>query len=152
MCQKITMIDLPNTLDKYIENEDPCVICWKAKFRSPVRGLRVSTENYIPGSLLNIDFKFYDYVSIRDFTSVLTIIDAKTRYLWVFPGCDKKPPINKLTLFFDTIQKQNMTINQIHVDEGGELARSTDFIQLLLDQSITLQTTGGYNSWLNGKK
>ena len=79
MCRNNIMIDLPNTLDKYVENEDPCVIFWKAKYRSPARGLTMSTENYSPGYLLHIDFKIYDHVSIRDFTSVLTIIDEKTR-------------------------------------------------------------------------
>lgn len=44
-----------------------------------------------------------------------------------------------------------MKINQLRVDEGGELSRSKDVIKLFIQQSITLQTTGGYNSWLNGK-
>jgi hypothetical protein len=36
------------------------------------------------------------------------------------------------------------------VDEDGALARSSEFTDFLLLPHITLDTTGGCNSWLNG--
>ena len=98
-----------------------------------------------------MDFKFYNKVSIRGFTSVFTIIDSKTRKLWVFPGPDKPPPIHKLNYFLTTLTKQNIVSLEIRVDEGGELARSTEFCKTLLNNAFHLQTTGGHHYLLNGK-
>eukprot|EP00978_Attheya_sp_CCMP212_P035013 scaffold150155_cov50-Attheya_sp.AAC.1 len=39
----------------------------------------------------------------------------------------------------------------IHVDEGGELANSTDFCKAVVGLDLILETTGGYASNLNGK-
>ena len=51
----------------------------------------------------------------------------------------------------NTLLKQNINIHQMRVDEGGELSKSTDFIKLIFYNSINMQMTGGYNSWLSGK-
>ena len=81
----------------------------------------------------------------------MTIVDEKTRKLWVFPGPDKLPPIAKLEFFVKQLEKQKYNVIRIRVDEGGELSRSTDFCKKLLQFNITMETTGGFSSWLNGK-
>jgi hypothetical protein len=47
--------------------------------------------------------------------------------------------------------RENCTTKTIRVDEDGSLARNTDFTSLLLCHHITMDTTGGYSSFLNGK-
>lgn len=127
MCKDQTLLNLPNKLKPKNKNECPCIICIKAKFNHPPRGITQSTDSILPGALLHMYFKFYNVVSIRGFTSVFTIIDAKTRKLWCFPGPDKRPPIYKLEFFFKTLKSQDITVKEIRVDEGGELAHSTEF-------------------------
>ena len=104
----------------------------QAKLHAPSKGLSTTMDNFLPGSLIHMDFKFYNQTSIRGFTSILPIIDAKKRNLWTFPGSDKHPPIIKVELFINFLKKQNRDIKSIHVDEGGELARSSEFIKLPL--------------------
>ncbi len=115
------------------------------------KGKTTNTDKLKPAELLHIDFKFFDKTSIRGFTSILTIVDARTRKLWVFPGPDKRPPIAKLEFFVKQLVKQKYNVITIRVYEGGELSRSTDFCQKLLQNNITLETTGGFSSCFNGK-
>ncbi len=49
------------------------------------------------------------------------------------------------------MKRENKIITTICVDEDGALARSFKFTELLLQHSITLETTGCYASFLNGK-
>ena len=69
----------------------------------------------------------------------------------MFPGSEKRTPINKITHFINNFKHKDKYIHQIKVDGGGELSRSKDFVKLLLDNNINIQSTSGYNSWLNGK-
>ncbi len=81
MCKKKLLKDLPST---YNTKQDDCIICIEAKMRSENKGKTVDTEKLKIAELLHIDFKFFNITSLRGFTSILTIIDAKTRKLWVF--------------------------------------------------------------------
>jgi hypothetical protein len=48
---------------------------------------RPKETSYMPsqrGEMLHLDFSFWNVTSIRGFTSLLSIIDAKTRQLWNF--------------------------------------------------------------------
>jgi hypothetical protein len=49
------------------------------------------------------------------------------------------------------MQQENKIIRTIRVDEDCALARSYEFTKLLIQYSITLETTGGYASFLNEK-
>jgi len=52
--------------------------------------------------------------------------------------------------FFKIIQKENKTPKTIRVDEDGALARNFEFTKILLQNNLTMDTTGGYASLLNG--
>jgi len=39
----------------------------------------------------------------------------------------------------------------VRVDEDGALANNSEFSDFLVDRSISLESTGGYASFLNGK-
>lgn len=52
---------------------------------------------------------------------------------------------------FDILSKENCTVKTIRVDEEGSLARNAEFTTFLLNHHVTLDATGGYSSFLNGK-
>ena len=102
--------------------------------------------------MLHIDFTFYNVTSIRGFVALLTIVDAKTHMLWVFATPNKQPPLRVILFFLDTLRREGCACRFMRTDEDGALARSSEFTSMLLDEyRITLQTTGGFASWLNSK-
>lgn len=115
------------------------------------RNLEVTDYSlYCPGSFIFLDFSFYNVVSIRGFSSVIDIICASTRYSFSFPTRPKRVPLDILKWLFAILNKENKTVRIIRVDEDGALARSREFCKLVQLQNISLQTTGGYMSSLNG--
>jgi hypothetical protein len=86
---------------------------------------------------------FWDKISLHSFTSVLSIIDASTRMLWVLCTPNKHPPLAIIDYFLHMIQHKGLSIHTIHVDEDGALACSSEFANFLLLRKITLDTTGG---------
>ena len=79
MCRLNTLHGLPPNLSRNDNRE--CPICLMSKFSHPPKGKTINTEALHPGELLHIDFGFWDIPSHRGFTSMLLIIDAKTRML-----------------------------------------------------------------------
>ena len=81
---------------------------------------------------MHIDF-FMDIVSIRGFSAVLIVVDAKTRQLWKFctPG---KHPLLEISLFFLTqLKTAGRSVQTNRTDLGGELAKSSEVCKLLHD-------------------
>ena len=109
-----------------------CIQCYEAKLKTVNKGETLDTSKLEKGELLHIDFKFFEKTSIRGFTTILTIFDAKTRKLWVFPRLDKSPQIEKLKMFFKKLELLQYKVMRIRVDEGGELSRSTYFCSMIL--------------------
>jgi hypothetical protein len=71
--------------------------------------------------------------------------------LWTFPTASKRVPLHILDYFFNIMAKDGIIIKGVRVDEDGALANNSKFSGFLLDRSITLESTGGYASFLNGK-
>ncbi len=111
----------------------------------------MSTDHLSKGEYLHLDFAFWDIPSIRHFTSMLVIVDAKTRMLWLFCTASKRAPMHIIVYFLNIMQREGCTVKTIRVDEDGSLARNTTFTSYLLEHNITMDTTGGYSSFLNGK-
>jgi hypothetical protein len=89
MCRSSTLLGLPRKpLPPY---KHQCHICLMSKFSHPPKGPTTNTDKLSPGQLLHIDFGFWDIVSHRGFSSMLLIIDAKTRMLWLFCTSNKAP-------------------------------------------------------------
>ena len=59
---------------------------------TPPKITTVDTTNLKPGELIQIDFDFYNVTSVCGFTSMLTIVCAKTRLIWVFTTTSKQSP------------------------------------------------------------
>jgi hypothetical protein len=72
---------IPRTL---VLPDDPCLVCLKAKAKALPHGKSVSTDKLGPGIQIHMDFAFSNVISYHGFSSILTCIDAWSRFLWVF--------------------------------------------------------------------
>jgi hypothetical protein len=105
-----------------------------------------------PGELLHMDFAFLDILFYRNFTAILTIVDACMQMIWIFCTVHKKPPIHVLRWFFANLRREKRTLASIRVDEDGALTESSAFAIFLRDEEhLNFETTGGSASFLNGK-
>ena len=147
-----TITDLPQRISKSHNPQCKCIICLKASSVHFPKGMTMSTENLLPGQLIHMDFCFIEIESIRKFTCALIIVDAKTRKVWTFCTPNKRPPLATVRYFLTQLKQINRQAMNIRTDLGGELARSSEFCSMLMEEfQCGLQTTGGYSSWLNGK-
>jgi len=128
-----------------------CIICVTAKFTHPPKANTSSCQLTKRGQLLHIDFLFWTVPSIRGFTSLLSIIDGKDHMLWTFPTANKRPPLAILDYFFSILDKHTITICNVRVDEDGALANSSESTDFLVQRKVTMETTRGHASFLNGK-
>ena len=87
--------------------------------------------------------------SCDGFTSYLLIIDEASRYVWVFLTANKEPPLDIISEFLRHHGHDNGGC--IRTDQGGELARSIAFQDLLLwKYHYTLEPTGADSPSQNG--
>ncbi len=64
------------------------------------------------------------------YSSYLLIVDEASRYIWVFLTKSKEPPLDTIDTFLDRFGHRNG--GSIRSDQGGELARSFAYSDLLL--------------------
>ena len=96
-------------------------------------------------------FAFYNVTSIRCFTSMLTVVYENTRMLWVFPTTSKIAHVCIIHLIIKTIMNEQHPCKRVIVDKYSALENSIDVTNLLIDKfRISMKTTGGDASWLNG--
>jgi len=149
MCRNQSLLGLPKS--PFPLRKCPCVICITTKMVNPPKAKFTSTKLLCRGQLLHIDFSFWNLCSIRGFTSLLSVIDGKDRMLWNFPTTSKHVPLSILDYSFTMLDREGVTIENVRVDEDGALAKNSEFSNFLINHKISLQTTGGYASFLNGK-
>jgi hypothetical protein len=149
MCRKQSMLGLPK--HPFPPRKCPCIICITTKTVHPPRAKITSVTLTTRGQLLHVDFSFWNIVSIRGFTSLLSVVDGKDRMLWNFPTASKRPPLQILDFLFTMLTHDGVRVQCIRVDEDGALANSSEFCDFLIERKISLETTGGYASFLNGK-
>ena len=46
------------------------------------KGITIDTTNLQPGEIIHVDFSFYNVTSAKCFTSIITVVCAKTIMLW----------------------------------------------------------------------
>ena len=128
-----------------------CPVCDMAGATKIPRGPCVDTTELPVGYRWHMDFTFFNKRSIRGFIASLTIIDAASRMTFEFPCRNKRPPIDICSYFFALMKKQDYACVCARMDEGGELAKSEEFILFMRDTlNMAVQTTGGDASSLNG--
>jgi hypothetical protein len=87
--------------------------------------------------------------SYDGFTSYLLIFDEASRYVWVFLTATKEPPLDIILEFL--LHHGHDDGGCIRTDQGGELARSVAFQDLLLRKyHYTLEPTGADSPSQNG--
>jgi hypothetical protein len=141
--------DLPSI--KITEFLCSCDICKLSKPKKLPRGLNWDVSHLAPFQLLHFDFSFFTEESLRGFTSALDVICSSTSYPIGFPCKSKAPPIHATKWLLRVLRSRGYTPCFCHVDEGGELANSSEFCQMLMDEGLVMSTTGGGNSINNGK-
>jgi hypothetical protein len=149
MGRKQSLLGLPKR--PFPPRSCPCPICIMTKLTHPPKVKATLSKLTRRGELLHIDFSFWNVTSLRGFTSLLSIIDGKDRMLWNFPTASKRVPLDILDYFFGALNKENIPVLGVRVDEDGALAHNTEFNEFLFTRSIPLESTGGYASFLNGK-
>jgi hypothetical protein len=149
MCRQQSLLGLPKT--PFSQRSSPCTICLTTKTIHPPKAKFTETNLTRRGQLLHIDFSFWNVCSIRGFTSLLSVIDGKDRMLWNFPTASKRVPLSILDFLFTMLNREGITIENVRVDEDSALANNSEFFDFLIQNKISLQTTGGYVSFLNGK-
>ena len=88
--------------------------------------------------------------SQQGYTATLTIVDQKMRKLFAFPTAGKSPPLHIVKAFLDRYKIGYGRTRYIRTNQGGELARSTQFCQLLLSHNCILEPTGSDAASENG--
>ena len=132
-----------------------CDICAEAKGTKTKNAMTQDYSKMYIGQQFHMDFGF---VSGKDqnnqiirshdgYNSYLLIIDAKTRYIWTFLSKTKHPPIKTIKLF---LQMHGAQTGIVRTDQGGELARSKEFQEVVAEANYSIETTGAGNSSQNG--
>ena len=87
--------------------------------------------------------------SVNKYRSYLLVIDRCTRYIWIFLTKAKSPPITFITQLLNKFTKPDI-ISTVTTDQGGELAKSSDFAKAVHNCDYILTPTGAYASAQNG--
>ena len=101
--------------------------------------------------MLQMDFAFFDVESIREFTLTFVAMCSDTSYPFGFPSRSKRPSLNILIFIVTTLRNQDKKVAFIQFDEYEALTRSSEFMTTCHNINITVQTTGGDASSLNGE-
>ena len=113
------------------------------------------------GQFLHMDYGFVrgsDYTSkdndgklvtsIDKYRAYLLVIDKKSRFIWIFLTRTKEPPISQVQSLLNIFEKCNVAT--ITTDQGGELASSRKFTNMISKTHYILTPTGAYSSAQNG--
>ena len=83
------------------------------------------------------------------YSSYLPIVDEASQYIWVFLTKSKEPPLDIIDTFLDRFGHRNG--GSIRLDQGGKLARSFAYSDLLLQKhKYVVEPTGVDSPSQNG--
>ena len=135
MCKCQLLRDLPKSFPaKFQNHRRDCWICPRACLHNDPHGKAVNTDHLRPGQLIHLDFFFVNKESIRKFSSILKVVDAKTRRLWLFCTPNKNTLIDIIRIFLTQLRQMVRTVSHIRTDLGGELAGSAEFCKMVFEE------------------
>jgi hypothetical protein len=85
--------------------------------------------------------------SFDGYSSYLIVVDEFTKFIWVFLCKSKEPPMTLLHLFLDLFGCKSG--GSIRCDQGGELARSQEFVTQMTLRHYSVEPTGADNASQN---
>ena len=107
------------------------------------KGTTFDTSNLQPEELIHMDFALYNVTYLCGITSMISVVCAKTIMLWVFPNVSKQYPVRVVRFILTTLDNEQHPCKHVIVDEDGNLVKSTDFTNLLVDEfKISIKTAG----------
>ena len=117
--------------------ESPCTVRYTENITDLPKVSSIDTTNLKPVRLINTEFGFYAVTSIRGFTSILTIVCAKTSIIWVIPNAPKISPVRIIIFILTTLKNEKHSCRHVIVDEDGALENSTYVTNLLVEKFST---------------
>ena len=132
--------------------EEPCLICLLTKATKTPSVPTTDISKFPPGFMLQMDFVFFNVEIIREFTSTFVAICSTTSYLFGLPSRSKRQTLDILKFLVTTLSNQDKNFSFIRFDEDRAIARSSGFMKTCHNMNITVQTTSGYASSINGKR
>jgi hypothetical protein len=90
--------------------------------------------------------------SQEGYITYLLIVDGHTHKVWVYPIKMKEHPIETVDLFLQQFGLRDGTQRYIHTDQGGELAKSTAFCNIVAKHGYAIKSTGPNVSSQNGRR
>lgn len=140
-----------------------CETCMRAEVKAAPKQKSITTTTNMRGQQFHMDYGFVrgsDYkdanekggivISRDGYNSYLIIVDAFTRYTWVYLTADKQPPLSIVSSFLDRYGLKEGTHRQVRCDQGGELARSSKFREIIQLAGYSVEPTGADNSSQDG--
>ena len=87
--------------------------------------------------------------SIDGYNAYLLIMDASTRYHWIFFTKSKCPPTDIIDTFLSNYGISDC-LRTMWTNQDGELTGSSDFRTMVLKHGYIMETAGTYSSFQNG--
>ena len=116
------------------------------------KGKTVDTTNLQLGELIKFYFDLYNVTSILGFTSMLILVCAKNKMIWLFTTGSTISPVCSIHFILTKLKNEQHIYKRVIVDKYGSLENSTYFTNLLVDNFIiSMETIGGDASWINLK-
>mmetsp|Transcript_12630 Transcript_12630/g.36754 ORF Transcript_12630/g.36754 Transcript_12630/m.36754 type:complete len:1246 (+) Transcript_12630:2039-5776(+) len=163
---------IPQSVSANIHPFQQCTICEHARHRANPKGDTTDVSQLVAGQRFHVDFGFmrassvsYKPVytkrgridstqrvvqSLDGHVAYLIIVDAVSRYTWVFPTKSKHPPITIITVFLKQFGVPS-GYRALRVDQGGEVYASAAFRAAVSQFGYVLEPTGSGCPWMNGK-
>ena len=98
---------------------------YTAKTTTTPKGTTIHTNNLQPGEIIHMDFDFYNVTPIRGFTSMITVVCAKTLMIWVFHNASKRDPVHIIFFILTTFKNEQHLYKRVKVYEYGSMEKST---------------------------
>ena len=156
-------VDGAPNLNQHKHNFHKCECCMRGKVTSAPKRKTTHITTTARGQMFHMDFGFVrgsafksinekgKIVTSRDgYNSYLIIVDSYTRYTWIYLSSSKHPPLTIVKQFLDRYGIQNGTLRQVRCDQGGELAKSSKFREMVQSTGYSVEPTGSDNSSQNG--
>jgi transposase InsO family protein len=129
-----------------------CDACMKGKMKALATPPSISSNSYLPFELLSLDTVFFNTLSYRKYKYVALYVDKCTRKLFAYPMKHKSELVNTLKQIiseYDPVRYPSISKLKVILTDCATESMSSNFMKVLKDNSITLQTSAPYKHQQN---